>query len=337
MAPPEKWYFRTMLDFSSTLLREKFVIRDISADLTVVPVVALSNRVVIHLPDNKGKTIETFVVRAQNMHACVRMAAKIVQSYMKFGPLMARDEEFDYADAWDDVIEHHDRKFNENIWVAVYNQGRRIFFQNEYHAFLDVIENCDARNQSGNYEQSISMAEKIFASMGRKVMIDHEANTGMVLDIKKGRARCGLILRSPTRRTNFTFSAEKKPGRDTPVNAAQCMSVAAAFLEGLHLAFLTGRVNQQLRLNLIAKFSRDDKMANSARSRLAQLNSEIRVFENGYVVRYRPERPEFPEVVVEAERYTRTMHELSMEEQERLERERLEEESRTRTDAALPD
>ena len=74
-----------MKNFNTTLLREKFVIRDAFAnkgkDLTgeKAPVIAMSNRMVIPLINSDGSVHEKFVIRAQNMHTCTRMAAKIVQ------------------------------------------------------------------------------------------------------------------------------------------------------------------------------------------------------------------------------------------------------------------
>ena len=296
------------MNFSTTLLREKFIIRDVKVD-GGEPLIALSNRMVLTLLDHRGKVSETFVVRSQVMHTCIRMAAKIVQTYIRSGPIMARDEKFDFAAAWHDIIQDHERQFNPQIWVAVYNQGKMVFGSNDHHGFLDIIENCDTRNTSGNYDTSVFLAEEIFASRGKAVSIEHQADTGLVLDIKTERARCGLILRSPVKRTNFNYIAEVK-NAENPLNPAQCLTIGASFLEGIHLGFTIGRANERLRLNEINRYGEEDKKADSSRKRLARLNAEIKSFENNYMVNYRPERPEFPQVVVEAERFTRDMWDM---------------------------
>lgn len=290
--------------FSAILLREKFVIRD-----TKVPdaqaITALSNRICLHLMDSTGHIIETFIIRSQAMHTCIRMAAKLVQTFRSTGPIMARELSFNFAEAWEDVIEDYDRRANEKIWVAIYNGGKRIYGSNEYHAFLDVIENCDARNTTGNYDSSLLLAEEVFANKGKQVAIDYEAHTGMVLDIKNNRGRCGLILRTPSRRTNFNYTVEEKKGAGFKVNAVHCLTIAAAFLEGFELAFFIGTVNEGLRLGTVQKYSKDDHNANAARKRMVRLANEIQNFETMFTVYYRPERPEFPEIVVEAEKHTR--------------------------------
>lgn len=296
------------MNFSTTLLREKFIIRDTKVD-GGEPLVALSNRMVITLLDQRGKVSETFIIRSQVMHTCIRMSAKIIQTYMRSGPIMVRDEKYDFAEAWHDIIQDHERQFNNQIWVAVYNAGKLIFNSNAHHAFLDIIENCESRNTTGNYDTSVFLAEEIFAAKGKAVSIEHQADTGMVLDVKKERARCGLILRSPTKRTNFNYIAEVKES-ETPLNPAQCLTIAAAFLEGIHLGFIIGRANERLRLNEISRYGEDDKKADSARRRLARLNAEIKTFEKHYEVNYRPERPEFPQVVIEAEKFTHDMWEM---------------------------
>lgn len=298
------------MTFSASLLREKFVIRDASSGNLDGALTAASNRIAVHLHDGSGRLSETFIVRAHTMHTCVRMAAKILKTFQDYGPIMARAEAFDFNAAWHDITDDYERRFNEKLWCVVYNAGRPIFRSNDYHAFFDVIENCDVKNTSGNYETSVFLAEEIFAQKGKNITVDYSAHTGMVLDIKQNRARCSMILRSPIRRNNFSYTAELKHGGASGLNIPQCLTVAAAYLEGIHLAFLVGRVNENLRLEKIAKYGAETKNADAARSRITLLNAGIENFEARYDVKYRPERPEFPHIVVEAEKYTHACHDL---------------------------
>ena len=289
------------MDFSTTLLREKFVISDNRGESAEGhPIIAVSNRMVVPLLDANGKPAETFVVRAQTMHACIRMAGKIIQTYMRSGPLMARDEKFNFEEAWDSLIEDHEKKFNPERWIAVYNNGKVVYAGEDHHMFLDMVEKCDSKN-SGHYEDAIKMAEQSFASLGKDVTIHHEGNIGMVATIKDGYGKCGLILRNPNRRTTFNFIAENKGERT--ISAAQCMTVAAAYLEGIQIAFQIGMTNEKVRLGYMKKFSEDDRRAESGRRRLGRLNAEIRTFENGLDVRYRPEKPDFTQIVTDAEAF----------------------------------
>lgn len=302
------------MEFSANLLREKFTLRDGNPES--VPLIALSNRISLSLKDHRGKLVEKFAIRAQTMHGCVRMAARILNTFQRIGPLMARDVPFDFDEAWKDITHDYERQFNPRCWVSVYNEGKSIYSCGDHHAFLDIIENCEHKNTSGNYDASVILAENIFAQKGKNVTIEHDANTGMVLDIKKNRARCGLILRSPVRRTNFNFTAEPKSGAESGLNPVYCMNIAAAFLEGIHLAFIIGRANEQIRLEAVPRYGDDQRRADSARRQLARLNTEIKSFENNHEVAYRPERPEFPQVVIEAEKFTRREWEAAQLERE---------------------
>lgn len=299
------------MDFSCVLLREKFVIRDASTTNPEDTLVAVSNRLSITLHDGSGKISEIFVVRSQSMHICTRMAAKIIRTFQDLGPLMSRDFKFDFDAAWNDITEEYERQYNENCWLSVYNKGRRIFKSNDYHAFLDIIENCDAKNTSTNYETSVMLAEEIFAQSGKKITIDYDGHTGLVIDIRKARARCSMILRSPLRRTNFNYTATLKADGVEEINIPQCLTVAAAFLEGVQLAFFIGRVNEYQRLDNKLNTQEDLRIARAARLRVQRLEGDIRNFEVRFNVTYRPERPEFPHITIESEKY---FHRIDIEE-----------------------
>jgi hypothetical protein len=291
------------LDFSTTLLREKFVISDGRGEQAEGhPIIAVGNRMVVPLQSDNGQLRETFVIRAQTMHACIRMAAKIIQTFIRSGPIMARAESFKFEDAWDSIIEDHERTFNPDRWIAVYNNGKLIYEGGRHPTFLDMVEKCDGRNP-GDYDQAIIMAEHSFETLGRQVTIAHEGHIGLVTTIKNHHGKCGLILRNPNRRTTFNYMADNKGGGI--VSAAQCLNVAAAFLEGIQLAFQIGMANEKLRLGIIPRNSEEARKAESGRRRLGRLNAEIRTFENSLNVRYRPEKPEFAQIVSEAELFTR--------------------------------
>ena len=290
------------MEFSTTLLREKFVIHE-GGDKDIVgqPLTAVSNRMVISLPGLSGQPVETFIVRAQTMHACIRMSAKIVQTYLRAGPLMIRAEKFSFDDAWDQILDDHEKKFNPERWVAVYYNGKVVFSSGGHHAFLDMIEKCESRNP-GNYDLATKLAEEAFAKLGKQVTIIQDTNIGMVATITDDHAKCGLILRNPNRRTTFNFIAERKG--EASISVSQCLVVAAAYLEGIQLAFHIGMTNERLRQGKIIRYGDDDRKADSARRRLGMLNVEIRNFEKALSVRYRPEKPEFAEMVIEAEHFT---------------------------------
>lgn len=287
------------MNFHTTLLRERFEIRDKnSGGKAADSVVALSNRIVVPLIDARGRTRETFVVRAQNMHSTVRMAIQILRSYRRTGPIMNRTESFDWEDAWAHVLNNYERRFNPQHWCVVYNEGKPVFETGEHHAFLDMIEQCEHRNEE-NYDHAVRLAEDVFAHKGKPVVIDHDANIGLVINAKKDTIRTGIILRSGDRTTTFNFRAN--PAGERVPEVPQCMSIAAAMLEGIQNGFQLGMINEKIRRGLVDRYSEEGKRAESIRKRLGKLRREIYLFENSFNVNYRPDKPDFGKIVENGE------------------------------------
>lgn len=286
------------MEVNTTLLREKFVIRD-AENSGAPPMVAVSNRLSLALYDANGLLADTFIVRAQNMHTCLRMSARILQSFMLKGPILSHEPPFDFAEAWEKACSDYEISHNKNRWVAIYNKGNEVYSSGEPHSFLGIIEKCDSKNPN-NYDQSVQMAEEAFSKMGRKVSISYEANIGMVLNVKSEIGRCGLVYRGVDKTSTFNFTTEPA---DTPkVSAVHCVNICACYLEGLQLAHHIGITNDKLKLELIQKFSPEDKQAEQALHRIAELGVEIQIFLSRYKLKFRPEQPEFSQAIIDAER-----------------------------------
>jgi len=287
-----------MSEFNSSLLREKFSIHDSSAGAhDQEAIVALSNRLVVELKGQKKEHTEVFVVRAQNMHSCVRMAARILKSYKTSGPIMNRPNPYDWEAAWDAIVNDYEYRFNPERWVAVYHNGRILFQAGEHHILLDVIEQCDAKS-AHRYEKALPMAEDAFKKAGKVVKIDYDSNVALVISLSPKQGRFGVIMRGPTRTTTFNFSLS---GKKDPLNYAQCLAAAACFLEGVQLAFMVGMNNIKLYMGIIRRQTNEEKMTKEAGRRLGRLNAEIANLERTYDVRYRPEKPEFGAIITSAE------------------------------------
>jgi hypothetical protein len=299
-----------MKDFNTTLLREKFIIRDAFSDnkprrqQDTPPVIALSNRIVLPLTYSDGKFTETLVVRSQNMHNCVRMAARIIQEFQDTGPLVNRQVPFDWKYAWQSITKGYEQKFNPNRWIAVYHKGRAIFEDGETprHTFLDIIEQCDARNPD-DYDKAVNVAEDAFRQAGKIVNITHDSNVALVLNYTPAEARAGVIVRGPNRTMTFNFSAKPKEGR--AVKISQCLSIAAAFLEGIQMAFQVGMIRQKQSYDMLEAGSPEIQRGRDASEKLGRLNGAIQQFENLLEVTYRPERPEFGQMVDEAQNFAK--------------------------------
>ena len=292
-----------MKDFSTSLLREKFVIHDPYADPGEHkgPVVALSNRIVLELKNERGEP-EIFAIRAQNMHSCIRVGAKLLQSHRQGGALLNRSVPYDWDAAWESTLSEYEQIFNPQRWVCIYVKGRVLFEKGEHHPLLDVIEKCQYANK-GPYDDAVIMAEDAFKKTGKVVKLEYDGNVALVVNFQERHGRCGIILRGADKTTTFNFVAEQRSvPNSSAFNHAQALTVAAAFLEGIQMAFLVGMNDEKIRRGLIARPSPEEKQTREARRRLSRLNAEIANLESAFDVRYRPERPEFQSIMIDAEK-----------------------------------
>lgn len=287
-----------MTDFNTSLLREKFVIRDRLNDDEVEAVTALSNRIVAPMIDRRGDIQETFVIRGHNMHTTVRLAAKLVQSFHDGGKIMY-EPDFNWERVWRAVTDGFEKDYNPNCWGAVYFEGKCVFKAGEYHPFLDIIEKFDAL-QKDDYERSINLAEKAFQDAGKLVTIQHDTNVALVVSINPLLAKCGVILRGAGQTTTFNFTA--KEYRNNKIKTSQCLSVAAAYLEGIQLAFAVGMGKRKMH-HEIMEDDLERKKTYDGEKRLSRLNHAIAQFDHTHDVNYRPERPDLFKKVIDAEKF----------------------------------
>lgn len=289
-----------MQEFKTSLLREKFTIgpKDKKED----PIIALSNRIAVPLKSPDGIDDETFVVRTQNMHSCVRLAAAITKEFFENGTIANRGTPLSWQRVWDDVVKGYERDWNQDIWCAIYLKGRMVYQEGEHHPFLDIIEQCDAANKQ-EYTKSVEFAEGVFAQAGKKVKIEHDSNIAMVVSSTSDKAKCGIIVRAATGTNTFNYTTTQKEDQPKPIHPFTTLTVAASFLEAVQLAFQVGLMNRKQEYRLIEKYSDEDRKHRRATNRLANLNRAISNYENYFNVVYRPDRPTFPQMVGKAEEF----------------------------------
>lgn len=291
-----------MADFRTSLLREKFIITEKSPSNSKkkdTPLIALSNRIIVPLVSEDGIDNETFIIRTQNMHSCARLAAAVTKEFFERGTIANRAIPMKWKDLWLDVIKGYERDWNPDIWCAVYHKGRIIFQHGEHHAFLDIIEQCDGGNKM-EYAESVAYAEKAFSQAGKDVTIDHDSNIALVISCTKDIAKCGIIVRAASGATTFNFNSEPMEKTPKPIRAHTALTVCAAFLEGIQLAFQVGLMNKKQEFNLIEKYSDEDRKHKRAQTRLGNLNRAITSYELNFKVHYRPDKPAFKDMVSKA-------------------------------------
>lgn len=290
-------------EFKATLLREKFTLRDPAGDLfDTPPVIALSNRMLLALTSEEGEPDETYVIRTQNMHSCARFAAAIAKEYYDRGAIMDRPMSFHWGNIWRDVIKGYEKDWNPDIWAALYYKGRPIFEEGTRHPFLDIIEKCDSVNRE-SYAESVSFAEKAFHQAGKEMKIEHNSNIALIISIKDHEAKCGVILRGANRKTTFNYNVKARRMGGEDIRIPTILTVSAAFLEGVQLAFSVGMINKKREYNLVEKYSDEDRKGKRGTDRLANLNTAIEGIERKYSIQYRPDRPDFRTMVRDAEEF----------------------------------
>lgn len=295
------------LEFKSSLLREKFTLRDVAGDLSdTPPVIALSNRMVLPLDMVEGENPETFIIRTQNMHSCARLCAAIAKEYQERGAIMSRPTSFGWDSIWNDIIKGYEKDWNPDIWCAIYFKGRAIYEYGTRHPFLDIIEKCDSASGQ-SYEESVLFAEKAFGQAGKSMKIEHDANIALIVSIKPDEAKCGVILRGANRKTTFNYTVKKHLIRGEDIRIPTILMVSAAFLEGVQLAFAVGMINKKIFAGLIEKYSDEARKGKRGNDRLTNLTNAIEQLELKYNVHYRPDRPYFHKIVREAEDFAMTI------------------------------
>ncbi len=289
-----------MTDFRTSLLREKFTITE-KLNKEAPPVIALSNRIVVPLISGDKIDNEVFVIRTQNMHSCARLAAAVAKEFFERGTIANRAMPLPWGEIWTDVIKGYERDWNENIWCTIYHKGRIIYQEGEHHPFLDIIEQCDAANKQ-DYSESITFAESAFSKAGKEVKIHHDSNVALITSCTKESAKCGIIVRAASGATTFNYTAVPNLRHDKPILAHTTLTVAAAFLEGVQLAFHVGLSNKKHEYRMIERFSDEERKYRRATNRLTNLDRAIGTYELQFNVTYRPDRPTFKDMVEKAER-----------------------------------
>lgn len=295
-----------MKSLHTSLLREKFEIFD-PGSLHGKSTCALSNRIVLPLENARGQVIETFTIRAQNMHGCVRFASYILEDYEKYGPILNRHSPINLQKYWERLENDFEHTYNPDLWVSVYNEGKIFFKAGNIHPFLNLIEKCDHEAPDSSYEEAAATAEAKFTAAGQNISITYDGNVALVVNFDRKETRCGIILRSADRTTTFNFSVDQKTKGDDRPNFSRVLMAASNFLEGMQLAFMAGMNHAKIDYGIIKKKTHEERQTQAIHKRLAMLEVEINNMENAYAMRYRPERPDFRKSIVSAEKFGRSI------------------------------
>ncbi len=280
-----------MLTLNTTMLREKFIIREKGErGRAKQPIVAVGNRLSLPMVSANGQLEERLIIRAQNMHTALRIGAMVTREFFKSGPLLTRSPAFPWEMNVRNLTSDYEHRANPKLWAAIYHRGKVIYRFGEYHPFLDVIEQCDARNRD-EYDKAVNIAEQAFLLAGSTVSIDHQTTIAAVIGMSDNKLRCGLIYRSPKRSSTFNVQIEQKPLPSPKVEPQVGLFIASAWLEAIQMAVTLGFSRARSSRTRI-KDGTETGMDLRARRRIGRLNTDIKQYEQNFEVKYRPDKPD---------------------------------------------
>ncbi len=287
-----------MVEFYTSLVREKIIFKDPNAIVPDVigddeeykePDTVRSNRIALNLKRNDES--EIVVVRAQNMHMTLRLAAKVfINFYKNGGPFLKRSEMPKWDAMWKQCISKYEDQYNaENVWAAIYISGKSVFKTHD-DANMDIIEQCAIASKD-DYDNTKEVVEYALGQLGQEVKLTHYNNIACVLTDTREGLRCGIQLRSERGDNIFSFLLSGGVARTDRINHA--FSMAAAYLEAINLGHFIRFRRQQLAKDEIARSSPEAEHMHDARKRQLTLFREIDAIEELYKSNYRPEKPDF--------------------------------------------
>ena len=274
-----------------SLLREKFVLRDIGVDEP--PVIALGNRITVNLPKQKDQ----LVVRGHSMHVTLRYAAEVMRqlsyvSHVERGV----DTLLQWDTLWAKVVDGFEKEAVPHTWIVVYYRGEVVYSDNAHHILFDIIEQCEFKNRNvlseERYKKSIVMAQKAFQKMGRNVMIEEESHVGFILDKETEELKFAIILRMPGHKSTFTTRILKNKKQQIKPHDFNAMVIAADYIEAINMAVRTGFMERAIQ-NTDGSVKDQVKEVTFFNKRLQRLSLGIEQAERKYDLFYRPERPDF--------------------------------------------
>lgn len=277
-----------MDDFNTALIREKI---DVKAQAGALPgsdsgqVTVRSNRICLNLDD--GVRQEKIVIRSQNMHSTLRIAARTMADFYKHGFFTGRAQPMDWKDLWHGLQYNYEREFNPQHWCAIYIDGK-VVFRTQPSVVVDVIEKC-ALVSAENYDATMKITEQAFGKLGKPVQIEHSSIVAAMLNDDGAQLRCGIILRAGGKDTVFTFTVT---GGQAEMRIPQTFDIAAGLLEAVNLCRIVRGLQEKV-LEATVRNHAEVNQLRAATGRLITLDKMINTFNDVYDVSYLPEKPTF--------------------------------------------
>lgn len=288
-----------MHDFNALLMRERFVLSKKNSSDTDEAMRALGNRLEFECYDSTGNAKAKFVVRAQNVHTCLRIGGRIARQWFDYGHIKDSGRgKFNWAREYKETVQDFEERWNPDCWACVYSNGKIIFESEspEKHQLFDIIEKISAL-EKGSYRDIVRTAEEIFSKSAKNVKVSYDCDMAMLLNGNKMKAKNDITYRDNDGRNKLDIHIKQKElkvvkGEGTAVRLSECMSVAAVIFEGYQLGFIIGKTNYLLSKGKVSLGDSDAVQTDQAVARIQRLDKALDDMTQKYQLSFSP-RPDF--------------------------------------------
>jgi hypothetical protein len=304
------WFFLRMVSVGIiSLYREKTSLMDLTKDFDLATTndnqhqTLRSNRIPLTF---KGTDhTDTAVVRGQTIASTLRLAAIVIETYLKYPSVLRENKVRHIAELWEERITNYEKDYHPKSWVSVHYNGKPFYSHNMGDTPTEVedpfriarrggVSQLDAIEyvaRGGDLNDSMIM-EATNRLLGQKedIVVHHESQTAVVFTPFSAYLRCAVLERREGRTGSFSFSAHhNSPQKRVRYSAAltYCADLIEAVLirssieRNKDLALAGGATSQRLPHTAIIAMT----------ERLKQLQTYVNAFENAYKISFRPERP----------------------------------------------
>lgn len=295
-----------MHQFYATLIRERFTLTPQKSKDDVQA--AISNRLDFRCFDKTGAKEASFIVRAQNIHTTLRIAAQLAKQWYEYGHINASGRDrFNWKNVYKDATDDFEKKWNYKCWASVYKNGTLKFTSDSFHKseVLDIIEQVQVYSK-GDYKDITAAAGKIFAKAGRPCTIDYDGNIALDLHGSRYSVQTNIIYRDNDGRNTINLHIKQKELKYVQgalgayIKLSEALSLAAVIFEGYQLGFVIGRTQHQLATGEIGLGNREAVHADHGIRRLERLGKALNDMKEKYQLIFDP-KPDFIEHVKQVE------------------------------------
>lgn len=299
-----------MPDFKANLIRELFVLKNRNKP-SDDPQTARGNRLAITCFDAKNENAGNFVIRAQNIHTTLRLAARVARHWYDHGEMaQTGPNRFNWQHEYNETVKDYEDKWNADCWACIYQNGKLVFAAQppEKSQLFDIIEQVYA-HKKGDYKDIALAAETMFKQAGKNISLTYDGDIAMELMGTDSAVKNRITYRDTQGRNKLELLMRQKDlkhikGKASPLKLSECLSVAAVIFEGFQLGFVVGRTNYLLACGQLTLADDEAKQTDHAIKRIIRLDQSINDLTTKYHLAFKP-KPNFQANINKIENFFR--------------------------------